>query len=173
MLLRTHADDTRMVVDWRVLRADIGLLAGDLVIDERTPALPEGLRSRNIDPVDLVEWATEARQHKTDPERELLTHRLPGATRRRRRGGARHERLRDRCTGRGGGDAVEAYLRSTGIGESSKRIYRISLTTWAWLTCGQRPPLAKDRRGAQAPVTRFAALNEGSGDLQAPRRSLR
>ncbi|MCG5218089.1 M24 family metallopeptidase [Streptosporangium soli] len=52
----------------------IGLLAGDLVIDERTPALLEGLRSRNIDPVDLVAWATEARQHKTDPERELLTH---------------------------------------------------------------------------------------------------
>jgi hypothetical protein len=34
------------------------------------------------------------------------------------------------------GDAVEAYLRSAGIGESSKRIYRISLTTWAWLACG-------------------------------------
>ncbi|MCW2880916.1 MAG: site-specific recombinase [Sphaerisporangium sp.] len=56
------------------------------------------------------------------------------------------------------GDAVEAYLRSAGIGESSKRIYRISLTTWAWLACGQQPPLGKDRRGAQAPATRFAAL---------------
>ncbi|MEV6860388.1 tyrosine-type recombinase/integrase [Streptosporangium subroseum] len=56
------------------------------------------------------------------------------------------------------GDAVEAHLRSAGIGEASKRIYRISLTTWAWLACGQQPPLGKDRRGAQAPVTRFAAL---------------
>lgn len=52
----------------------IGLLAGDLVIDERTPALLEGLRSGNIDQVDLVAWAMEARQHKTDPERALLTH---------------------------------------------------------------------------------------------------
>ncbi|MEV4091298.1 tyrosine-type recombinase/integrase [Streptosporangium saharense] len=55
-------------------------------------------------------------------------------------------------------EAVEAYLRSAGIGESSQRIYRISLTTWAWLACGQQPPLGKDRRGAQAPVVRFAAL---------------
>ncbi|WP_336217026.1 hypothetical protein [Nonomuraea sp. LPB2021202275-12-8] len=56
------------------------------------------------------------------------------------------------------GDAVEAYLRSAGIGESSKRIYRISLTTWAWLACGLQPPLGKDRRGAKAPTLWFAAL---------------
>ncbi|MEU4704407.1 tyrosine-type recombinase/integrase [Nonomuraea dietziae] len=55
-------------------------------------------------------------------------------------------------------EAVEAYLRSAGIGASSVRIYRISLTTWAWLACGQQPPLGKDRRGATAPATRFAAL---------------
>jgi hypothetical protein len=56
------------------------------------------------------------------------------------------------------GEAVEAYLRSAGIGESSQRIYRISLTTWAWLACGQQPPLGKDRRGAQAPMVWFATL---------------
>ncbi|MFI9561639.1 tyrosine-type recombinase/integrase [Nonomuraea endophytica] len=55
-------------------------------------------------------------------------------------------------------DAVEAYLRSAGIGASSMRIYRISLRTWAWLACGQQPPLGKDRRGAPAPATRFATL---------------
>lgn len=52
----------------------IGLLAGDLAVDERTPALLEGLRHRRIDHADLVSWALETRQRKTDPERDLLTY---------------------------------------------------------------------------------------------------
>lgn len=55
--------------------------------------------------------------------------------------------------------AIEAYLVSAGVGESSKRVYRISLTTWAWLACGQQPPAGRARRGAQAPDLPFAALD--------------
>jgi hypothetical protein len=54
--------------------------------------------------------------------------------------------------------AVEHYLRSAGISESSRRIYRISLTTWTWLATGQQPPLGRDRRGATPPALPFAAL---------------
>ncbi|MFI7233150.1 hypothetical protein ACIBO5_59080 [Nonomuraea angiospora] len=52
----------------------IGLLAGDLVIDERTPALLDGLASRLIRHVDLAAWAMETRERKTEPELRLLTH---------------------------------------------------------------------------------------------------
>lgn len=32
--------------------------------------------------------------------------------------------------------AIEPYLSVAGIGASSRRIYRISLATWAWLLTG-------------------------------------
>ncbi|MGP4104859.1 tyrosine-type recombinase/integrase [Nonomuraea sp. KM90] len=57
-------------------------------------------------------------------------------------------------------DAVEAYLRSAGIGTSSRRVYRISLLSWAWLATGQQPPLGRDRRGASPPAAAFAALDD-------------
>ncbi|MEV4360145.1 hypothetical protein [Nonomuraea sp. NPDC049625] len=56
-------------------------------------------------------------------------------------------------------DAVEAYLRSAGIGASSKRAYKISLTTWAWLARGEQAPLGVNRRRAVPPVVAFADLN--------------
>ncbi|WP_200926774.1 hypothetical protein [Sphaerimonospora mesophila] len=65
------------------------------------------------------------------------------------------------------GTAVEAYLRSAGIAASSQRIYRISLLTWAWLACGQQPPLGRERRGAEPPTVAFAALDEASADVLA------
>lgn len=37
-------------------------------------------------------------------------------------------------------DAGVVYLRSARIAESSKRTYRILLSTWAWLAAGQQPP---------------------------------
>ncbi|MFI7135795.1 tyrosine-type recombinase/integrase [Nonomuraea sp. NPDC050153] len=64
-------------------------------------------------------------------------------------------------------DAVEAYLRSAGIGASSKRIYRISLLSWAWLATGQQPPLGRDRRGATPPAVAFTALGETNGTTAA------
>lgn len=35
---------------------------------------------------------------------------------------------------------------AAGINLSSRRVYRISLTTWAWLALGQQPPRKADRR---------------------------
>jgi hypothetical protein len=54
--------------------------------------------------------------------------------------------------------AVEAYLVSAGISVSSQRVYRISLSTWAWLAAGQQPPPGRARRGAEPPATAFTAL---------------
>ncbi|QYC38830.1 site-specific tyrosine recombinase XerC [Nonomuraea coxensis DSM 45129] len=57
-------------------------------------------------------------------------------------------------------DAVEVYLRSAGVAASSQRIYRISLTTWAWLARDEQPPLGRARRGATPPAVPFATLDE-------------
>jgi integrase/recombinase XerD len=62
-------------------------------------------------------------------------------------------------------DAVEAYLRSAGIGASSRRIYRISLLSWAWLAAGQQPPPGRERRGAAPPAVAFTALGDAAGVL--------
>src|SRR5258708_29903782 len=45
-------------------------------------------------------------------------------------------------------DAVDRYLGAAGVADSSRRIYRISLTTWAWLLTGEQPPA---RRWAARP----------------------
>lgn len=55
-------------------------------------------------------------------------------------------------------EAVEAYLVAAGIGVSSERIYRISLTTCAWLAAGEQLPPAPTRRSASPPGIAFAAL---------------
>ncbi|MEU8205626.1 hypothetical protein [Streptosporangium sp. NPDC049046] len=62
--------------------------------------------------------------------------------------------------------AVDAYLRSAGITASSKRIYKISLTTWAWLARGEQAPLGTDRRGATPPAVALAEL-EAPGAVEA------
>jgi integrase/recombinase XerD len=55
-------------------------------------------------------------------------------------------------------DAVERYLGSAGVAESSRRVYRISLTTWAWLLAGEQPPAR--RRGARPPEAALALLDD-------------
>ena len=55
-------------------------------------------------------------------------------------------------------EAVERYLGSASVGESSRRVYRISLTTWAWLLAGEQPPAR--RRGARPPHLLLAALDD-------------
>jgi integrase/recombinase XerD len=54
---------------------------------------------------------------------------------------------------------AEAYLTAAGIGTSSQRIYRISLTTWAWPACGEQAPIGRARRGAPVPELALAALD--------------
>ncbi len=49
-------------------------------------------------------------------------------------------------------DAIDRYLGSAGVADSSRRVYRISLTTWAWLLAGDQPPAR--RRGATPPAVR-------------------
>lgn len=81
---------------------------------------------------------------------------MEGRTRepdRRRRDPARHDLPHTYA------DAVDAYLRSAGITASSQRIYRISLTTWAWLAHGEQPPLGRARRDTTPPAVPFSTLD--------------
>jgi hypothetical protein len=54
-------------------------------------------------------------------------------------------------------EAADRYLGSAGVAESSRRVYRISLTTWAWLLVGEQPPAR--RRGARPPHVALALLD--------------
>jgi len=60
--------------------------------------------------------------------------------------------------------AVERYLAGTSLGPASRRIYRISLTSWTWPLVGRRPPQGARRRGAMPPVVPLALLDRaGTG----------
>ncbi|MEY9939542.1 hypothetical protein [Streptacidiphilus sp. MAP5-3] len=56
--------------------------------------------------------------------------------------------------------AVERYLASAPLTESSRRVYRIALTRWAWTLVGEAPPSGADRRGARPPVVLLSALDD-------------
>jgi integrase len=55
--------------------------------------------------------------------------------------------------------AVDRYLADATLGEASRRVYRISLTGWAWALVGQRAPRGTGRRGAAPPVVPLALLD--------------
>jgi integrase len=55
--------------------------------------------------------------------------------------------------------AVERYLASADLSAASLRIYRISLTSWAWPLVGLIAPVGKSRRGAVPPVVTLASLD--------------
>jgi integrase/recombinase XerD len=55
--------------------------------------------------------------------------------------------------------AVERYLASANLSEASRRIYRISLTSWAWPLVGLPAPAGRARRGAVPPVVTLATLD--------------
>jgi integrase len=59
-------------------------------------------------------------------------------------------------------DAIEEYLTAAGIATSSRRIYRISLSTWAWLATGDQPPAGRERRGTPPPALTLAAFDAPS-----------
>jgi hypothetical protein len=60
-------------------------------------------------------------------------------------------------------EAVDAYLVSAGISLSSRRIYRISLTTWAWLAAGEQPPPGRHpARARHRPVRPASDLCAGN-----------
>ncbi len=56
--------------------------------------------------------------------------------------------------------AVDEYLGQAALGEASRRVYRISLTGWAWPLVGKPIPGAAERRGAVPPVVPLALLDD-------------
>jgi hypothetical protein len=55
--------------------------------------------------------------------------------------------------------AVSHYLAGASLGPASRRVYRISLTGWAWPLVGRRAPAAPGRRKAVPPVVPLALLD--------------
>lgn len=55
--------------------------------------------------------------------------------------------------------AVDHYLAGASLSAASRRIYRISLTSWAWPLVGRPPPQGARRRGALPPVVPLALLD--------------
>lgn len=56
--------------------------------------------------------------------------------------------------------AVDAYLGHSPVSAASRRVYRISLTGWAWPLVGRPIPAGARRRGAAPPVVPLALLDE-------------
>jgi integrase/recombinase XerD len=64
--------------------------------------------------------------------------------------------------------AVERYLAGASLSPASRRVYRISLTSWAWPLVGRQPPRGARRRGAVPPVVPLALLDRaGARDMLA------
>ena len=55
--------------------------------------------------------------------------------------------------------AVDRYLAEASLGAASRRVYRISLTSWAWALVGRPAPCGAGRRGAVPPVVPLALLD--------------
>jgi integrase len=62
--------------------------------------------------------------------------------------------------------AVDRYLAEASLGDASRRIYRISLTSWAWALVGRRPPRGAERRGAVPPVVPLVLLDGDEAALR-------
>jgi integrase len=56
--------------------------------------------------------------------------------------------------------AVEEYLGQAVLGAASRRVYRISLTGWAWPLVGKPVPRGAARRGAAPPIVPLALLED-------------
>jgi integrase len=60
--------------------------------------------------------------------------------------------------------AVDRYLAQASLSAASRRVYRISLASWAWPLVGQQAPHGMRRRGAAPPIVPLARLDEpGTG----------
>jgi hypothetical protein len=55
--------------------------------------------------------------------------------------------------------AVDRYLAQAPLSPASRRVYRISLTGWAWPLVGKAQPPGSQRRGARPPVVPLALLD--------------
>ena len=57
--------------------------------------------------------------------------------------------------------AVDQYLEWAALSSASRRVYRISLASWAWPLVGKAVPRGTERRGAVPPVVPLALLDAG------------
>ncbi len=55
--------------------------------------------------------------------------------------------------------AVDRYLAQACLSPASRRVYRISLTSWAWPLVEMAPPTGARRRGARPPVVPLTLLD--------------
>jgi integrase/recombinase XerD len=62
--------------------------------------------------------------------------------------------------------AVEEYLAQSSLGPASCRVYRISLTGWAWPLVGRAVPTGPQRRRAVPPVVPLALLDDLGADAK-------
>jgi hypothetical protein len=61
--------------------------------------------------------------------------------------------------------AVDRYVDQAALGVASRRVYRISLTGWAWPLVGRPVPGGAERRSATPPLVPLALLDDpGTGD---------
>lgn len=61
--------------------------------------------------------------------------------------------------------AVDRYLDQAALSAPSRRVYRISLTGWAWPLVGKPVPSGAQRRGATPPLVPLAVIDDpGTGD---------
>jgi integrase/recombinase XerD len=64
--------------------------------------------------------------------------------------------------------AVEQYLDQAALSGASRRVYQISLASWAWPLVGRPTPRGPERRGAVPPVAPLALLDDpGAGAVLA------
>ena len=56
--------------------------------------------------------------------------------------------------------AVDRYLAKAPLGHSSRRVYRISLASWAWPLVGKPVPTGAGRRLARPPIVPLALLDD-------------
>jgi integrase/recombinase XerD len=56
--------------------------------------------------------------------------------------------------------AVDQYLERAALASASRRVYRISLASWAWPLVGKPVPHGTERRGAVPPIVPLALLDE-------------
>jgi integrase len=60
--------------------------------------------------------------------------------------------------------AADRYLAQAGLGAASRRVYRISLASWAWPLVGKPTPRGVSRRGTPPPIVPLALLDDpGTG----------
>lgn len=61
--------------------------------------------------------------------------------------------------------AVDRYLTEADLRPGSRRVYRISLASWAWPLVGKLPPAGRGRRLASPPIVPLAVLDRAGTEL--------